>query len=64
MSRIIREHTVFGKEVIVKASSVEEARLLAVKGKSDWWSWEAKEISPGTYEVYIAEHDAAFALND
>ena len=62
MSREIREHRVFGKEVMVSASSEEEARRLASKG--EYWAWEAKEVSPGQWEVYIAKHEDCFALND
>ena len=60
--RYIREHAVYGKEVTVAASSEEEAKLLTSKG--DWWAWEAKEVSPGQWEVYVAKHEYCFALND
>jgi hypothetical protein len=66
MSREINGHRVFGEEVIVKASNEEEARMLALssKNKTDYWAWEAKELSPGEWEVYLAKHQDAFALND
>lgn len=64
MSRIIREHRVFGEEVMVHAFSEEEAKSTAVKGKSDWYSWEALEVNRGFWAVYIAKHEDVFALND
>jgi hypothetical protein len=64
MSRIIREHRVYGKDVEVGAYSEEEAKSLAIKGKPDWWAWEAVEIQRGFWSVYIAKHEDAFALND
>lgn len=60
--RTIKEHNVYGKEVMVNASNEQEARALASKG--DYWAWEAKEVSPGKWECYIAKHQDCFATND
>jgi hypothetical protein len=64
MSRIIREHRVHGQDVQVHAYSEEEANRLSIKGKSDYWPWEAFEIAQGYWNVYIAKHEDVFALND
>lgn len=61
MSRIIREHRVFGKEIVVTASNEEEARTL-VRKKTSLHIWEIKELEPNKWEAYCS--DDAWALND
>lgn len=61
MSRIIREHRVYGKEIMVSASDEEAARIL-VRKQSSLHIWEIKELSPGQWEAYCS--DDAWAMND
>jgi hypothetical protein len=65
MSRIINDHRVMGKELIVSAADEAEAKKLAIKGYgSDWWAWEVTKLNGDKWAVYIARHDHVFALND
>ena len=69
MSRIIREHRVFGKAFVVSATSDVEARakaFLLAKPKmgQEIYIWEMKELFLNTWECYIAKHEDVFAMND
>lgn len=61
--REIREHRVYGKEIVVEASNEAEARIL-VRKKSSLHIWEIKELNPGQWEAYVAKHEDCFAMND
>ena len=67
MSRIIREHYVFGKEIRVYADSEDDARTcVRSKTSSDYWIWEIKLVN-GTnnvWDAYVAKHEDCFACND
>lgn len=63
MSRIIREHRVFGKAITVTASSEDEARA-EIRKKTSLHIWEVNNISGNEWEGYVAEHENCFALND
>lgn len=63
MSRIIRDHRVFGKEVLVMARTEAEA-IRSVKKRTSLHIWEIKQIAAQFWEAYVAEHDRCFALND
>ena len=60
--RIIREHRVYGKAVTVEAANEAEARAKASVG--GFHCWEAKAVSTGSWECYVAKHEDCFALND
>lgn len=59
--REIRDHWVYGKEIVVTASDEAEARTL-VRKQSSKHIWEIKELSPGQWEAYVS--DDAWATND
>jgi hypothetical protein len=72
MSRIIREHRVYGKEVIVRAATEEAARMLVRAKAPGMHIWEI-ELNHGSFEdttcsyewvAYVAFHEDCFALND
>ena len=64
-SRIIREHRCTGCVVLIDATGETEARVRAAKSKgSDFYTWEAHEVSPGKWSCFVCEHTACFALND
>jgi hypothetical protein len=65
MSRIIREHTIYGFPLIINAPTEEEARLIALEGRmSSHHCWEIIKIEDGVWECYLARHEDCFALND
>lgn len=61
MSRIIRDHWVYGKEVVVTASNEKDARTL-VRKQTSLYIWEIKELTPNQWEAYVS--DDAWATND
>lgn len=66
MSRIIREHHVFGKPVREIASSELEARAKVELNNPGRYIWDIKRVN-GTlnlWEAYIARHEDCFATND
>jgi hypothetical protein len=65
-SREIRGHRVYGKIYTVDAPSQDHATAQANKifCGNGWHCWEAKEVSPGRFECFVAKHEDAFALND
>lgn len=65
MSRIIREHYVFGREIKVTASDEVEARIKVGLITSDY-VWEIKQngFNPQLWEAYVAKHEDVFACND
>lgn len=65
MSRIIREHRVFGRSVRVKASTEDEARDKVRAITSDHiWEMSVHISIPNYWEAYVAKHEDCFALND
>lgn len=69
MSRIIREHRVFGKAFVVAATSEDEARTNALKVSRpkmgfDIHVWELKQLFLNTWEAYVAKHEDCFAMDD
>jgi len=65
MSRIIREHYVFGREINVIASDEMEARIKVSKITSDWiWEIRKNEFNSTLWEAYVAKHEDCFATND
>lgn len=75
--RTIRDHRVYGVEVLVEAPTEEEARKLAISVAmrkkpngsrlvSDWHVWQLATIIAGgsLWGAYVAEHDACFAVDD
>ncbi len=65
-SRIIREHRVYGQIWTTSATSAEDAKDKASRlfSGNGWACWEVTEVSPGTWECYIAKHEDCFATND
>lgn len=67
MSRIIREHRIMGKAIVVHATTEEKARIkiqaMPYSERRDHL-WEIKEVTPGIYEGYTAYNEDCFALND
>ena len=65
MSRIIREHYVFGREVKVIASDELDARIKVSKITSDHiWEIRKNEFNSTLWEAYVAKHEDCFATND
>ncbi len=61
--RTIRDHSIFGKAYIVNAVSEEDAEN-QVRNKYRKQVWESKQLSDDKWEVYAANPEDCFALND
>lgn len=65
MTKVIREHRVFGVSICVKAESEQAARDRVLSGKkSSHYVWEITETFPGFWSAYVAKLEDAAALND
>lgn len=65
MSRIIREHYVFGREIKVFAEDEAEARIVIGLQTSDYvWEIKPNKFNPKLWEAYVAKHEDVFACND
>lgn len=65
-NRIIRGHRVFGRAILVTASSEDEARAKALeegRGRFDH-AWEVRELRQNQWEVYLSRHEDVYAEND
>ncbi len=64
--RTIRDHWVHGFSIYVSAATEEAARELArpaMRLHADQ-IWEATEIAPGRWDVFVSKHEDAHATND
>jgi hypothetical protein len=65
MSRIIRDHRVYGYSKIVYADTEDDARKIALEGKvGTHYVWEITKLDNGAWECYVARDLDCFALND
>jgi len=65
VSRIIRDHYVFGREVKVIATDEVEARIKVGKITSDHiWEIHRNEFNSTLWLAYVAKHEDCFATND
>jgi len=65
MSRIIREHYVFGREVVVIASDEIEARIKVGNITTDHiWDICVDSFNAKFWRAYVARHEDCFATDD
>ena len=62
-SRTIRDHHVYGKTILVIASSEDEAYTIA-KRQTGMQIWEIKKKRNNSWEVFVADPQDCFATND
>ena len=64
--RTIREHWVYGFSIYCSAATEAEARELARPAmlfQADQ-VWEATQIAPGRWDVFVSKYEDAHATND